>query len=274
VISYHPSHPNSDQPDRYSYGFKTTEYDSIHELAEYASRYAWSPIIWTNGTRVSGSFRFSKTFALDFDNGILTIVDAVARLRRLGVAYLVGTTKSHQRPKKTKAGKIAPPCDRFRLVVPWAEAVTDPWQYRYNMLSAMRQLPADDSCKDTARFFWPCVEVVACEDGEAMRPMPLPADFHEQRAKQNARREDSIRGHLMAGTMPLALRHALEHGVGEGGRHKMVYRIGATLALLSYPKEKIVDLCMSGPLADIGFADVVRAVENGMERALRDAGER
>jgi hypothetical protein len=80
--------------------------------------------------------------------------------------HIIGTTKSHQVQKKGKPAK-----DRFRIIVPWSEPITDAATYSYNVELLIRRYNADETCSDAARFFWPCRTIVHVEDSGYLQPV-------------------------------------------------------------------------------------------------------
>jgi hypothetical protein len=249
--------------------FETKTFGSVNELARIISSEVWSPIVFKGGVRASANFVLSTLIALDFDSGKYTLHDALTDVRTFGLFHVLGTTKSHQKQKITKAGKVEPPCDRFRLILLGPECVHDGELYTYNMREYMELFPdADKSCKDAARFFFPCAEIVSAGDGRCAPWIPLPPDYvpmKELRAKKRAELAN-----YPVGVYPAWMRQLLERGAPPGERHKTCYKLGAYMSGMGYDTSTIVRLCMAGPLRDIGLSDVRRAVENGVKAAGDD----
>lgn len=268
LVSYHLDKSMIEA--RYAKDFKTTDFDELSELGEYVLRYVWSPCTWWFGTRQKKKFKSTHLCALDFDKGKLTLEGAVKWCNDLGFAYLLGTTKSHQKEKVSKSGKVDPPCDRFRLIIPYQEPIVSLTQYEYNMKQMMQLLPADSACVDGARFFYPCTDVVACRDkGKALAPIPAPVaqeKTEESIKKFNDRTKESAR----LGRLPNWILRATKDGTGIGGRHKMCFRIAATLYSFGWSEERIVALIAQGPLLDIGLYDVKRQVQYGWAKGRAD----
>lgn len=143
---------------------------SFEKLPDIMTTKAWSPVIWNQGLRASNGFVEASLIALDFDNGSFGISDVVSFLTEYSAAYIIGTTKSHMKPKSGVT------CERFRVVI--KASCTGKYklyrqayeQLRHAMkhdLAAAkgidrRQAPDvfDTSCASPARFFFPCTGIV------------------------------------------------------------------------------------------------------------------
>jgi hypothetical protein len=139
------------------------------------------------------------------------------------------------------------------------------------MRSAMELWPCDESCKDAARFFYGCPNIVAVKTGKEFSWLPIPEG--ESDAEIKKRNRARIAECRETGELPSWIERVLKNGAGEGQRHYFCYRLGATLINLGYSEEKIIGLIMKSPLRQIGLAEIERAVANGAERGLRDFGE-
>lgn len=269
TVSFHPTAPNASTPWAYAKRFHPVEVESLNHLAEGMQHRVWSPIVWDEGTRKRMNFRSAHVLALDFDDGRLTLPAAISWALVSRLKCIVGTSKSHQKEKSTPGGKLEPPCDRFRLVLFWADGVFDRDQYEWNCQKAVKKFPADRSATDAARFFFPCREIVYISEGRELSPYPVPADFlnTDERIEIG---QAKARYYASSKTMPLWALNALESGTGVGGRHRLVYRLGANLIAYGLSEEEIVQMVLKSPLAAIGREDVGRAVRNGIERARRE----
>ena len=148
----------------------------------------WSPIQWTGGVRQSHFYQSTSLIALDFDSGD-SIEDVKEVVDSMGLGYIIGTTKSHQKEKvNAKTGAVTPPRDRFRLVIPATECL-DAGDYRYTMGAIMDSLfpSADKACKDQARYFYPCTAIAHLSEGKSLGFMKRPADDIEDEARQRDR---------------------------------------------------------------------------------------
>lgn len=248
--------------------FFPVELKSLNQLAELMNERVWSPIVWKDGLRLKQNFLSCHFIALDFDDGRMSLKDTQTLCDSLGYSYILGTSKSHQKEKKTDGGTILPACDRFRLVLVSDQGVSSREVYEYNMYQAMNLWPCDPSCKDGARFFYGSPNIVTVKAGGKKIPWAkIPHELTEAALKE--RQNAELAHYKEEGELPRWIINALKHGGPAGGRHKMCYRLGATMVRLGYREEQIIGLVMKSPLRDIGQTDVERAVANGAERATR-----
>jgi hypothetical protein len=250
--------------------FYPLEVASMAHLAEVMLNKVWSPCIWREGYRLKNNFEAAHYIALDFDDGRLTLDQARARAIASGKAFILGTSKSHQKEKKTDGGQVLPACDRFRLVYA-AEADTPITKeiYEYNMAQVMELYPCDPSCKDAGRFFYGCKEIVDVREGEKFEWAPVPEHLltGTNRTRKQHERWAVYRERKL---LPPWVQSALAFGSPEGGRHQLCYKLGCVMIHFGYSEEEIVGLIMKSPLAKIGKEDVERAVANGSEKSSRE----
>lgn len=122
-------------------------------LPEIITTCCWSPIVWKNNEAKTANFLSSSFLALDFDvpgdEDMIELNHSLQDHRRI-----VATTKSHQLPKNNII------CDRYRLIIPFTETITDYQIYRYTYSEALKKYHwADRSCLDGARFFFPSKKI-------------------------------------------------------------------------------------------------------------------
>lgn len=230
----------------------------------------WSPILWKDNYRAKANFESCRLAVFDFDNGVWGLEDALTFAKEIELAYLIGTTKSHQKEKKSDSGLIAPPCDRFRLILKFERPITSLSEYEFNMRQLMQLMPVDISCKDGARFFYPCREIwKSSNQGEKLPVLQCPPEETlEAKALRNIAR---AKNYAANSCYPAWVLHALNHSTPEGERHLTAYKLGAFLYHFGKTEEEILSLCMKTNLADIGLEQLTRAVCNGYGRAEREA---
>lgn len=117
----------------------------------------WSPIVWKNNVAKTDNFLSSSFLALDFDipgdEDMVELNHSLQDHRRI-----VATTKSHQLPKNNIT------CDRYRLIIPFTETITDYQTYKATYTEALKKYHwADRSCLDGARFFFPSKTIVVVD---------------------------------------------------------------------------------------------------------------
>lgn len=247
---------------RYHTKFSVYRPATLDDLATTVCTEIWSPIQWTEGLRAKGSFEKALLVALDFDDGHFTLDDAKELVTDYELSHVIATTKSHRLPKISPSGHAEAACDRFRLIFVGDAWCGDREQYEYNMKELTALYGADKSCKDSARFFWPCKEIVSVGRGNKFHWQPLPEGYERDevaRRRQRARLQAYPKG-----IYPNWLRDILVHGVPVGERHVTSYKLGATMSMMSYTEDEIVALILKTSIGEIGEAEVRRAVQNGI----------
>jgi hypothetical protein len=158
-----------------------------HIVAKLICEFAWSPIVWVGGRRKADSFGAALWCALDFDDGTYTLAQAMDDVTQAGLTHVIGTTKSHGKEKDS-----APACDRFRMLLRFDRVVDSRALYERVMRAAMDDFAGSDkSCKDAARFFFPCVDIVSAAKGFGYWPLSDDEDQSEQAGPAPPARERS-----------------------------------------------------------------------------------
>jgi hypothetical protein len=266
MISISKSKSMSDAREQQYFKAKVTK--DVADIVDAMLYHCWSPIVWEGGLRRKSKFMSCEWIALDFDDGNLTLDAALDYLKTTGTEGIIGTTKSHLKEKTTLTGTVMPACDRFRLLMPASHKMVSVDMYEYNMLEVMKQFPTcDKSCKDGGRFFFPCKEITHIRTGKKY-PVDVGAVAKQHlEAKQQQVREYSEEQSAMikGGIMPSWVVKALMGTYPAGGRHKVCYRIGATLAKADWQVTEIIKLFRQSSLLEIGNIELKRAVENGWQ---------
>lgn len=148
------SYKKFDGYDAYKYRSKFIRCGNANLLAEKILTSAWSPIVWDNNHALTANFQAAYYFVLDFDTigdeDMEGVNNSLKDFKRI-----IATTKSHGILKK---GIV---CDRYRLIIPFTNPITDYSVYKYNYELALRKYWwADHSCKCGARFFFPSKEII------------------------------------------------------------------------------------------------------------------
>jgi len=128
--------------------------ESKKQFLELITTYTWSAGIFKNNYRNNENFIKAYFMAFDIDDS-LTLRTAIQRLKYLGFSCVIGTSTNHQ---KDKEGIIA---DRYRVIFPLMSPILNPSNYKATWVSLAGSCNnvlcnADPSCKDPARFFFPC----------------------------------------------------------------------------------------------------------------------
>lgn len=163
-------HPNKNgKAHEYANGFKVLgnpEFDDDWRM-DYIERAitsrVWSPACFTGGVRLEKNFLGSYICALDFDAPNTPLHCAIEQFK--DYSHIIGTTKSHQKEKNGIT------CDRYRVVLWFDRLVTDLAEYKHNMTLQISAYYADKACKDGARFFFPCKEIVSSNGNGKLVPV-------------------------------------------------------------------------------------------------------
>ena len=247
----------------------------FQSLEKVMTTRTWSPILWKEGHRKKLNFLQAQLIALDFDSGVWTLEHAKEFFLDYQMNVIIGTTKSHQKEKTTSTGAVLPSCDRFRVIVGTSEPCTSLENYEHTMSEIMKKIPCDKSCKDGARFFYPCKDIVLVSEGGNNFSWEEKSEEQKKAEKRTEEfRSKETLAHRTNGTIPYNIKKLLVEGarnVDGKGRHNSCYVIGAELGKIGYSEPEIVAciLKQNSNLKEIGEADVRRAVRNGIEKAYR-----
>ena len=129
---------------------------STSSLANVITQFTWSPIVYKDNYRLQANFIESYFCAFDIDNKFEMYSLDQAINDYSDCECIIGLTKSHQKPKN-----IEPPKDRFRVIIPWENPITNLADYVATMRKWAERKPyIDKSCVDGARLFYPCTKIV------------------------------------------------------------------------------------------------------------------
>ena len=232
MLSWHPQR-GSLKP---TYGFKHALLND-KQILNCITSHCWSPIVFKGGHRLQNNFIKSKYIGLDFDGDEreLTIEQAIENVF-CDLKCFIGPTKSH---RKEKNGKIA---DRFRVLIELEDYITDIRTYRYMVKHLSEFYGSDTQCKDAARFFYPCSEIVAVIDGEPQELIDVPNDFENQVSRDNY-----LRYYKELGTMPPKLKLKLTRPIEKGSRNSTFYGVAKDLKKLGCDQQEVVAYILNSP---------------------------
>lgn len=243
---------------RYRDDFLTVKPRSMTHLAEGLTKFAWSPCIWKNRKCLEVNFIGAHYCGLDFESEEMTLEQAKKSF--CDMAHIIGTTKSHGTPK-------AMGIDRFRVVLLWSTPIADLPTYRHNMNRLAMKYPLDAACKDGARFFYPCKEIVSVQDDGDTLDVDKDFELLDEQQKAYNRQTRSTR------IPPLFTRMALKEIVLVGQRNNTFYRVAKDLQRCGCPQEKAMKLILDSPtyknqtLATDVYRDLVAVVTRGYKVA-------
>ena len=211
-------------------------------------------------------------FIIDIDND-LSLEDAKALFSSM--TYLITTTKSHQKPKKTKVNgeTIDLVCDRFRIILPTLSTfhlTSKVYSEMYmNVINSLGIAEADSKCRNASRWYYGNPEgehwynkgdlldirTYIPDSSEHQDASTSLNNYDNQRDKSNA--PASIR-------VDAAIRWFLSN-TATGNRNDNLFKLGMLL------KEKIeepdwamwllnANTCLSHPLPDSDMKSIINSV--------------
>jgi len=247
--------------------FTTKSLGSLDDLAELTTSGVWSPCVWKAGERLMKNYQHCGLVALDFD-GAVTLSDTKMMLEKLDLRFIITTTKSHQRVKRS-GKRTLPAVDRFRVVCPAHQSFApDVDQYRIQMKEIFKSHPGTDkACCDPARFYFPGKEIVAIRrwGKDYIIPEPIPQEVVVSERKQVAAYYDKFK---QAGGAPGWVQRSLHDGPPVGERRPWLFKVSAALARCGWGDTQILNAVSRAPMdrTGISFKDFERHVRNGVER--------
>lgn len=191
----------------------------INKLASIISKIPWSPIVWENGYRAKKNFISAYWCALDFDSGELTLDQAVNNVF-CDYKHIIATTKHHQIEKDG-----LPPCDRFRVIVPFEYEIKNLKQYEQTLVILIRNVGADTACSDGGRFMWPSFDIVSInDDTEGFTADVLPIEMIKK-TKPKRMNLEKIRKRPIS----IKTRRLIDNGCKQGMRNESCFAAAAEL---------------------------------------------
>jgi hypothetical protein len=265
MFSYSPHRSNPEKTWLYAKDFKTAQSD-IKGLIDLVQEHVWSPIVWKDGIRKEANFISADWCVLDFDDPEMTLAQALNVF--CDRVHVIGTTKSHL---KEKGGII---CDRFRVCLKFSETITNLREYRWNIARYLDQYPVDKACKDGARFFYPCVDIISSLDSaEAYR------EDVDHKVPENFERPKDIKAavkRLRSGIFSDVISDAILKPIPEGRRNAMCYRVSIDLTIAGYSEEDIIQILLKSPTYKSELAyikEITATVRSGIKRAHSELEE-
>lgn len=273
MISYHPKSINAAVGQHYARGFLTVDTMDLTRIADGICRYAWSGIVWEDGRRLKTAYLHSDFCVLDIDDTEHRYPLEQAIRAYSDCMHVIGTTRNHQ---KDKAGVT---CDRYRIVLPWAERIVDRHVYEWSMKRIHGKNDAiDASTLSAGQHFFPCREIVSVSrDGyfqEVFTDMPESGGGDPYGAVVNSK----ATYYMMTGKLPHWLVNFLQSGdAPEGRRHFKSLGAAIELAEYGFSQEEILQELIRIPLSrkfrEGEAAGIARDAVNTVRRKLSEAGK-
>ncbi len=268
IISIHPrpydierARAERDYAKYFAVGWRQVEIRQGALFAEVLTSSVWSPAAMNGGRRCSEAFAGARLLALDFENPEYPLAQCINEW--CDTIHWIGTTRNHQREK----GGVT--CDRFRLVVPWAETLLDPEVYRYNYEVIGERYGADMACNDVARLFFPCQRVVSINlEGEFQPVLTPPVEW----LNRKKRWEQRAVSYAQARIVPWSIKQKLEIIIPIGKRDNTWYGFAKDLALYGFEPPQIVAMILSSATYRGGVMSqsLIKEIEDTTARGHKD----
>lgn len=238
---------------------------TLGELTDALTTKTWSPIIYKSNYRKGPNFAYSVYLVLDFDEG-LTVEEFRQWADEKNYKCIVGASRNHGREKTLPSGTVKPACDRFRVVMPWERTIENRFEY-LDAMRAVMQEPVlkytDASGKDSARFFFPCREILFTRTTGTGFPVLKPQIKQSDLAQRSVAKNSIYRDYGVMGMREIRM---LRRGYTErGSGNPTILRLARNLTLQGFSEERIRE-----ELINAGF-DKASAWERAMERGIEYA---
>ncbi len=229
-------------------GMYGSDYQRSLGLEEHICSHVWSPNIFKDGVRKEKNFLRSYWCVLDFDSE-MKLHEAIDTF--CDCQHIIGITKSHSHDHH-----------KFRVCIPWDKPITSLALYRANIGRVINIHNSDVQCKDGARFFYPCKEIISTsKEGYTM----------EIRGISSVSSSPLPPASPLPKSLPRWVKGVLRYGCQDGTRNTTCYQIGADMAKAGFNIDEIVNIIMKSPIPidETKKDEVLRAVKNGVDKWLR-----
>lgn len=246
-----------------AFGWKAHPSGCLNELADYITRYTWSPCLYKDGHRKQIHFIGADMMALDFDDGYPTLHEA--QLMFWPYKHLIATTKSHQVKKGDK-----PACDRFRVVLCFEDIITDMYSYRASVAPIVKEYGSDQKPKDAARFFFQCKDIISLKlKGEtlAIKKGRKPDKTKQKKISEHFKKT----GPQKIEHFPSHIQHFFRFGTRPGERNDSVFKVAIYLISHGYSQQQAIDMIESVDFNRTDWQD--NETQNTVESAFRTFNE-
>ncbi len=230
--------------------FKSAEVIREDELtSEIICQEGWSPSLFKSAKRSAANFISSSVVGLDIDGG-WSLEEAQKAFS--GYWYIIGTTRSHRQIKNPGTQSAQPALDRFRVVLQLTKPVTSAAEYKKIIRSIVEQfkVPADESAIDAARWFIPCKEVFALNDGGALLSN---ADFVKESQKEIVKEKStSLKGALSSTTLNFLMK-----AESKETWHKRFFKAAMDFKEQGYSQTEASDMMrVASPVGELDTTDL------------------
>lgn len=218
--------------------YKVFSTPSLQKVAIGLTRRMWTPAVFRDGYRKEENFLYADFLSLDFDDPKLPLEFALDCFGHY--SHIIGTTKSHRKEKNDVV------CDRYRVVIPFEKRITSLDVYRANMEQVLLDhFDADPSCKDGARFYFPCVEIFSVREDGIMYEMH--ENLRSSQSFYKESRKKTFRAHKKMGSLPQDVLRDLTHPIPSGQRNQRLFQLAKDLSRLGFTQDQIIGVMYKTP---------------------------
>lgn len=256
MLSFHPDVFEDDKPQKYNKGFEVNESNDLDKIAETIKKYVYGAPIWKDGHRKKSNFLVAYWAVLDSDEG-KTIEEWRDQL--CDMQHIIGTTKSHMKPKGSQ-----PPCHRLRILIPFEQPIESRFVFESVMDNLIYENGCDKACKDAARMYFPCSEIVAINKNGFRQSIDI--DVKELEPRQAV--------YKSLGHVPMWTQRALREPFPTGLKNQYCYQVAKDLYREAYTEDEIMELIVGGPyggtISSKDREDALAAVRSGIKSVTED----
>ena len=245
---------NENEPHKAEYASEVVTLD-WHALSKQINLKSWSPATFAESKRLIRNFIEMRIFVGDVDSGA-TLEQAMKDFAPY--KHIIATTKSHQKLKRNK-----PPCDRFRVILLLDGFLTSDEDFKATFDYALSKFPyLDVSCKDSARFFFACRDLVSIkEDGECFpcqKAVPKQSALkspNPPKPKNKPNRTSVAPPYNQKGSLSRQTYDFLAFGADDGEWHSRLFKATIDLKEQEYSKEAATELLEKATAGYLGYLD-------------------
>lgn len=185
-------------------------------------KHPWAPGLFKDGVRANKNLESIGLLVLDIDEGC-TLNEALKIFANY--KHVIGTSKSHQ---LNKNGVV---CDRFRVILFLEQHATSDSEFKEYWFAAFAKWPfIDKACKDSARFFFPCKEIVSVNESGAL--------FGERRYLEKTQVTNAPSNVTKKGKLSKATKDFLAEGAPPGEWHGRFFKACMDFKEQGYTEEE------------------------------------
>ncbi len=240
-------------PEKVSRGWRRSKLINKDTFKSMITTLAWSPILWHGGVRKEKNFDKAYFAVIDIDNG-MSLKEAINE-KFADFDCIIGTTKSHG----IKG-------DRFRVIFRLDKPIIDVNVWRATHEGLIEMSGADKSCKDGARWYYPCKQIVH----DAMDRQGITVG-HSNVNKENKAQQQSGFTQKKPSTGSANIKYFLDYirkPIEKGdprGRNDGTYRFGLECVKFGIPFETALTISLNSGIVAQDFQ------KYHIERQLRHA---